>query len=389
MIRFHCSSCDSAINAPDPMAGKRAKCPNCSTIVTVPGLAASPAEFVVDTPPRRRRAEPLDDTADDSPARSGQARRQSELLDTSRSNSFGIASLVVGVLSICLCWVPALGFGLSGLGIALGVLGLVVAAIRGGSGLGYCVAGGCLSGFALAPSLWWVFVISPNRDRPDHRPTPIAMTDPVPALPAAPRPQPQPQQPEPADRKAEMDAKPTLPDPKPQAEKAAPEPPVRKMLKQPPEPEWVSALTPVKIGDVVVRIEDIRANKVKVMELRDIRESTDRYLQIELVIENHADKKILEFLGWGHADAFATPTLKLSDNFGNSYRRRGFGALATPLKQVRFASVYPMKTSTDLLVFNLPVDGFEFLRLELNAANVKGQGWIRFEIPAKLVTIER
>lgn len=65
------------------------------------------------------------------------------------AHSMGIASLVVGVLSFFICWLPFIGASVSGLGMLLGLVGVTVACARHGSGLGFSVAGFCLSALTL------------------------------------------------------------------------------------------------------------------------------------------------------------------------------------------------------------------------------------------------
>ncbi len=60
-IRVECRECGRQINAPDKLAGRKAKCPQCQTILTIP--AAEPVDAIAPAPkgrtlPKRRPAEP-------------------------------------------------------------------------------------------------------------------------------------------------------------------------------------------------------------------------------------------------------------------------------------------------------------------------------------------
>lgn len=60
-IRVECRECGRQINAPDKLAGRKAKCPQCQTILTIP--AAEPVDAIAPAPkagtlPKRRAAEP-------------------------------------------------------------------------------------------------------------------------------------------------------------------------------------------------------------------------------------------------------------------------------------------------------------------------------------------
>lgn len=74
----------------------------------------------------------------------------------------GVASLVLGILSIIVCWVPCVGqFAIVPgiLGIILGGVGIAKAAKKG-TGKGCAIAGLVLSIIATAFAAWWVFVIA-------------------------------------------------------------------------------------------------------------------------------------------------------------------------------------------------------------------------------------
>ena len=69
-----------------------------------------------------------------------------------RSNSLGIASLILGILAFLICWIPfvaIVSMPLSGLGLLLGIIGLVLALTRAGYGVGFSIAGSSVSVLAL------------------------------------------------------------------------------------------------------------------------------------------------------------------------------------------------------------------------------------------------
>ncbi len=60
------------------------------------------------------------------------------------TNSFGIASLILGCISLLICWIPFVGFLailISLVGFVFGIIGLFAAAFRRGAGLAYAIAG--------------------------------------------------------------------------------------------------------------------------------------------------------------------------------------------------------------------------------------------------------
>ncbi len=82
---------------------------------------------------------------------------------TPHGNSLGIASMVLGILAFVICWIPVinlLSLPLSGLGVVLGIIGIVIAATRRGSGIGFPIAGTAISGLALIVVIWMYLAIA-------------------------------------------------------------------------------------------------------------------------------------------------------------------------------------------------------------------------------------
>lgn len=76
------------------------------------------------------------------------------------SNSLGISSLVIGILSFFICWIPFLGFGLSGLGFLLGVAAIVMSMSRKGSGIGYGIAGVAVNSIGVLLGIVFMIALS-------------------------------------------------------------------------------------------------------------------------------------------------------------------------------------------------------------------------------------
>ena len=73
-----------------------------------------------------------------------------------RSNSLGIASLILGVLAFLICWIPfvaLVSMPLSGLGLLLGIIGILLALTRSGHGVGFSIAGSSVSALAFLIAL--------------------------------------------------------------------------------------------------------------------------------------------------------------------------------------------------------------------------------------------
>ena len=76
------------------------------------------------------------------------------------TNSLGISSLVLGVLSLFAVCVPPVGIPCSGVGLLLGVAGLAVAMGRRGTGIGYAIAGIFLNGIWLIVLLFFAAALA-------------------------------------------------------------------------------------------------------------------------------------------------------------------------------------------------------------------------------------
>jgi len=95
----------------------------------------------------------------------------------------------------------------------------------------------------------------------------------------------------------------------------------------------------------------------------------------------------VDYYGWGtFGDNFSSRLIpRLTDNFGNSYRRVNFGPNERVNGQVRLEALHPGKSVGDLVVFEVPIDKVEYLRLELPAGNFGGTGKLRLQIPKTMI----
>lgn len=82
-----------------------------------------------------------------------------------RSNSFGIASMILGIVAFVICLIPIVGFAtvpIAALGVLLGLVGLLVACARQGAGAGFAITGVAVCGLALAVSYFWLEAFGVN-----------------------------------------------------------------------------------------------------------------------------------------------------------------------------------------------------------------------------------
>jgi tRNA_anti-like len=164
-----CPSCNQTCQIPEEALGKVARCPKCSKPFSV-YQKALPAPHIPAKPEPARS--PISQLPLDEPV----TVRPRQVVDTAyglqqhktvvnltvpaqASNSFGIASLVVGVMSFFVCWIPVAGFIVAGLGLALGFVGFFIGVFKDGRALGFAVGGIVLSGLGLLPSLLFMVLV--------------------------------------------------------------------------------------------------------------------------------------------------------------------------------------------------------------------------------------
>ena len=163
------------------MAGRQGKCPGCGDRVTVPPLETASQDWLADPPatktavppiappiaPPARVVEQPRDIVEHVPAAPVQPPvavqlnvSQTNTTPSNTSSSLGIASLVIGVLSLFTFCIPLVGLLVSLLGLGLGAAGLTMAILRKGRGIGFSIAGIVLSGISLLVALFFMFAMS-------------------------------------------------------------------------------------------------------------------------------------------------------------------------------------------------------------------------------------
>jgi hypothetical protein len=171
----------------------------------------------------------------------------------------------------------------------------------------------------------------------------------------------------------------------------------------PEEPKWVDASKglPVRVGDVMVRIGDVRMGVSKSVDMNKALEMLDPdkilrpdvnavtetpALLVDVQVGNPSDRIKLEFKPWSKGRG--GDQVRLTDNFKNGYKQRiastsllslGGTSSTTP------ESIMPNTTVPDTLTFEVPVAKMEYLRLELPAENFGATGKLYFQIPRKMV----
>ena len=265
-------------------------------------------------------------------------------------SGFGIASLVLGILTLLIAWIPLVGIfsiPVAAIGFILGLVGMIISLDARRSGVGMPIAGmvTCAISIVLVFVITGVFAVAASR--------PMAIMPP--AASSAPR--------------ASNPSSPSIRPPTKVSEDA-----------------WKSASTTTQLDDLEVAFATAKIGKVPLINFGKEGQSKDELLIITLTLTNKSAEKKIEYRGWGGdpisiGEAAAT----LTDDRGNRYKRIHFG-MSTPIKgQLSNESIYPGGAKTDVLVFEKPIDNAEALRLELPGAAIGSSEVGRIAIPTSYV----
>jgi hypothetical protein len=279
------------------------------------------------------------------------------------SLTLGIVSIVVGVIALLIGWVPFLGLfaiPIAIIGVLMAGAGFLFAVIKKGKGLGLPIVGGliCIAGLivpilstgGVSTAFQRAIQEARNKDTSDAKVTVVE---------------------KPGDSN------------RPSAAKAN-----SKAEKPEPKITWNDASKPLRIGDVQVEIKTLKVGPVHLKDMfGEAKISTDSLLMINVEVTNLSAGKKLDFKTWrGEQFSFDKTFASLTDDNDNTYKRINFGSTVKIDPSVDIASVYPGKGVTDVLVFESPVETAKWLHLELPAKNFNGEGVVRFDIPAAMIT---
>ncbi len=388
MIVFSCPHCTHEIKVRSEAAGKSGKCKECGETVHVPHAPES--KLARRSKPPARRGEPpavspapvTPQLVDHSRAHQLNVAVQVNAPERSNwSNSLGIVSLILGILALIICWIPLIGIlgtPLSGLGLLLGIGGGIVAVTRKFAGIGFPIAGTAVCALALMITISVTFATSAAIvatgegleaiDQALHESleemekstetNQVVVGDDAGHAP---------------DQTVANGSNQASTNGTEQAGATESEPEVE-------VDEWADASNAVQQGDVRVKVQSVTVDFVATEGFGDDGESQEKLLQIALSIENIGDSKKIEYKGWSGSQFSAAHAASLEDDLGNRYQRIGFGITSKIKGQVSSESIYPEQSITDLLVFEVPIEKSNFLKLELPAKAFDGKGFLRLKI---------
>lgn len=163
--------------------------------------------------------------------------------------------------------------------------------------------------------------------------------------------------------------------------------PLEKPAAPRPELKWADVGEGAILPPVGVVIQHVVIGKVA---LRDsIRSATTKsaedYLAVTFWVFNLSDAKKVNYRSWHQEFTLGRDVAVLRDEFGNVYKRVGFGLGTQPVGAVKSESIYPKTNIEDVLVFERPVDKATRLELELPGGNCDVEGTFRFRFPTEPV----
>jgi hypothetical protein len=276
------------------------------------------------------------------------------------SHSLGIASLVLGVLSFFVCWIPFIGFFFSGLGFLLGVVGLCLALARKGSGIGFAIAGTAVSSVGVVAGLIFVIFLAGVGEAFRQASDAVSKT----------------QQRSSGEIETIEDSITVDDDAATPNEKAH------------EEERWAPATEPVTLEGVTITIAEARVGKVPLLVNYSNEEgvSEDVLLAVTIEVLNTSKTKKLEYRSYTSALASLEDIFPhLTDDKENRYKRITFGIGLAVKDAQDETSLYPGKSLRDVIVFEAPVEGIKWLRFGFPAQSFGETGDFRFEIPRDMI----
>jgi len=298
-----------------------------------------------------------------------------------RGSSLGIASLVLGTLSFAICWIPLigmLGIPLSGLGLILALIGVIIALTRRGSGIGFPIGGALLCGVAFAVAISLNYAIAegvqqagisngsdryqtstPSSDISSSRRSRVGSEG----------------------RQESNTSKSTI------EKSASPNTPTQAEDKV----KWLGLDDPFVAPDIKIEITKVQMGLVPLKSAFGKENTSEKAaLQIHLVVTNTSVSKKIEYRTLSRRQLVRSKEwATLSDNFGNDYKAINYGSMDAPQGRTHLESLYPEKFVTDVLVFEPPVGTAEFLDLQIPLKLLDMDAIGRFRIPLSEIIKEQ
>ena len=156
-------------------------------------------------------------------------------------------------------------------------------------------------------------------------------------------------------------------------------------VKQPKKPAYPSSMSITK-EEVQVWIKSVSIKQISMSDGLTTSRSRDPLLSITVGITNLKQNKKINYKTWaGQSFSFGRDFATAKDNFDNSYKRITFGLMETVEGSTDNESIYPQTTIYDVLVFEKPISGIDYIEIELPAKNFGGSDMLTFRIPKESI----
>jgi hypothetical protein len=154
-----------------------------------------------------------------------------------------------------------------------------------------------------------------------------------------------------------------------------------------PSPEWTDAATSALIQDeVAICVASVAVERLELSREGKPVPSSNDHLVIHLQVVLVGTTRKVDFESWGNSnfrDVRNKPTL--TGNSSHAYALRTFEAGTQVTGHELSKGLYPKLYADDYLIFESPLPGLKYLRLELPASAFGGMGTLRFQIPNSMV----
>jgi len=151
--------------------------------------------------------------------------------------------------------------------------------------------------------------------------------------------------------------------------------------------EWVDASKgAAQFDDLWVRLTSVTVEPIELASAPQKRLTTEKWLVVRVQATNNGVRRRIDYESW--ADTSTSPSRHvptLRDSGGRTIRQKTFLGDVLPVGQLRNGVLLPGKWIDDVLIFELPGERFDWLRLELPLSAFGQGGKVQWQIPRRMV----
>jgi hypothetical protein len=155
------------------------------------------------------------------------------------------------------------------------------------------------------------------------------------------------------------------------------------------EIEWIDASKGVmQVEDLWLQVTGVSLEQVE-LEYQGRKQRTEqRFLVVRVQMANNGTQRRLEYQGWAETPYASNASASLRDGRGRAVPQHQFAGSYRVTGQLQQGFIMPGKHLDDVLVFEPPPEGFEYLRLELPLVAFGREGVARWQIPRGFVKVK-